>query len=476
MSQKTSIRKEIEKIQSDFDECLKNGSISSDAQVIIKALFQVLNIMVVLFLEKKTRKNSSNSGLAPSNGFGSNGNRNKKGDKAENQKKPSRCDNVKDTKSNETITPSKCVDCGEDLKDAAVTGTEDRKEVDITYEVHEHTVISEIKECPACGQENIATFPEGMDGPFQYGIGIKAAIINFLCFQMLPLQRVQDHFTGLIGRVISQATMLKYVTNFSWTLEFWEQWVIDEILKSSVIHIDETSIRVNKKTFWVHTYSCGDLVLQFIHPSRGRDAINDIGILDKYGGIIVHDCWAPYFSYEHLTHALCLAHILRELKFVEDSTGNKWATNLKKLLQEAIELVNKRKSRVLTKREYKRLLRRYRNILTRALSELPKFPEDNAGKKGRVAHTGAQNLWLRLDKYESEVLLFACNKDVDPTNNRSERDLRMTKVKQKVSGCFRAHDLARHFFRITSYLKTMKNKGYSSLEAITMALKGKIPM
>ena len=373
-------------------------------------------------------------------------------------------------------TPSKCSTCGCNLKKADIVDTEERKEIDITYEVHEYTVTSEIKECPDCGQENIAKFPEGMSGPLQYGIGIKAAIINFLCFQMLPLQRVQDHFTGLIGGVISQATMLKYVSNFSETLEFWEQWAVDQILQAGVIHVDETSMRVNKKNFWVHTYSCGDLVLQFIHPSRGRDAIDDIGILEKYGGVIVHDCWASYFIYEHLTHALCLAHILRELKFIEDSTGNRWATNLKKLLQEAIELVNKRKSRVLNKKEFKRLQRRYRNILTRALSELPEFPEDNGGKRGRPKHTDAQNLWLRLDEYESEVLLFAHRKEVDPTNNRSERDLRMTKVKQKVSGCFRTHEMARHFFRITGYLKTMKNKGYSSLEAVTMALKGEIHM
>ena len=248
-----------------------------------------------------------------------------------------------------------------------------------------------------------------------------------------------------------------------------------QLLENKVIHVDETSMRVNKKNYWIHTHSYGDLVLQFLHPSRGRDVIEDIGILDKYGGIIIHDCWSPYFTYENVTHALCAAHLLRELKFVEDSTGMRWATNLKKLLQEAIELVNKRKSRILTSKEYKRLQRRYRNILTRALQELPHFPESK-GKKGRVKHTDAQNLWLRFDKYESEVLLFSKVKDVDPTNNRAERDLRMNKVKKKVSGCFRTEEMARHFCRITSYVKTMRNKGYSSLEAITMALKGEIPM
>ena len=138
-------------------------------------------------------------------------------------------------------------------------------------------------------------------------------------------------------------------------------------------------------------------------------------------------------------------------------------------------MVNQKKSKILNKKEYKRLQRRYRNILTRALQELPSFPE-NKGKKGRVKHTEAQNLWLRFNKYESEILLFAKMKEVDATNNRAERDLRMSKVKKKVSGCFRTEEMARHFCRITSYVKTMRNKGYSSLEAITMALKGEIPM
>ena len=473
---KQSLRNEIDKLQTESHKILSNKSLPKETKFFIHSMLTILTVVVTLFLEKKTRKNSSNSGLPPSQDFGSNGNRNKERNQTNERPQAPRLDNVRDTESSETVTPTECSGCGTDLKGAPVVDTEERKEIDIVYERHEHTVIVESKECPDCGQENIAEFPQGMNGPLQYGIGIKAAIINFLCFQMLPLKRVQDHFTSLIGRVISPATMLKYVTNFSETLEFWEQCTIDQALKAGVMHIDETSMRVNKKTFWVHTYSCGDLVLQFIHPSRGRDAINDIGILERYGGVIVHDCWAPYFTYEHLTHALCLAHILRELKFIEDSTGDHWATNLKKLLQDAIALVNKRKTRVLTKKEYKRLQRRYRNILTRALSELPKFPADNGGKKGRPKHTDAQNLWLRLKEYESEVLLFACKKEVDPTNNRSERDLRMTKVKQKVSGCFRTYEMARHFFRITSYLKTMRNKGYSSLEAITISLKGEIPM
>ena len=138
--------------------------------------------------------------------------------------------------------------------------------------------------------------------------------------------------------------MLKYISQLSDSLEEWEEKARKQLLQSTVIHW--TSMRVNDKNYWIHTYSCGDLVLQFLHPSRGGDAIKDIGILEKYGGVLVHDCWSAYFSYTDITHALCVAHLLRELKFVEDSTGSKWATNLKKLLQEAVELVHKRNSGV----------------------------------------------------------------------------------------------------------------------------------
>jgi hypothetical protein len=240
-------------------------------------------------------------------------------------------------------------------------------------------------------------------------------------------------------------------------------------------HCDETSIRVNKINHWIHSYSSGDITLQFVHPKRGIEAINDIGIIPRYGGTIIHDCWASYFLCENVDHALCGSHLLRELKFIEDSTKNKWATNLKKLLQETGILVNKRKTHVLTAKEYNRLQSRYRKILTRGKRELPPFPVKN-GKRGRTKHTDAQNLWFRLTEYEEYVLKFAKVKDVDFTNNRSERDLRSSKLKQKVAGCFRTLEFAKHFCRISSYVKTMRYKGYSSFEAICLAVQGNIPI
>lgn len=473
MSKKESIRKQIDEAKKAIEAGLAKNKNPELAEA-IRSLLIVIEVMVALFLEKKTRKNSSNSGLPPSRNNGPNGNRNNnQGDRSKNG---NQLKNTRKVTTSETVSPDNCSKCGVDLSNTEVKETENRKKIDIIYEITEHTVTSESKECPGCGHLNKGKFPQGMDGKIQYGIGIKASIINFLMVQMMSLEKVSEHFRGLIGRFISDAVMLKYIAQFSASLEEWENKQIERLLNAPVVYCDETSIKVNKKNYWIHSYSYGDITLKFVHAKRGREAIDDIGIIPKYGGIIVHDGWASYFAYDNVDHGLCGSHLLRDLKFVEDSTGDKWATSMKKLLQEAAKTVAGRSlMRILNKKEYKRLKSRYRNILTRAEKELPPFPEPT-GKAGPPKHTDAQNLWLRLNEYEEAVLLFAQKKEVDFTNNRSERDLRDSKVKQKMSGTFRKLKFAKHFVRISSYVKSMRYRGYSALEAIMLALQGNIPL
>jgi transposase len=240
------------------------------------------------------------------------------------------------------------------------------------------------------------------------------------------------------------------------------------------MHVDETSLRVDKKNYWVHVCSAGDITLKFLHPKRGSEAIEAIGVIPRYGGVVIHDCWASYLAYDHCDHGLCGAHLLRELTFIVDSNGYVWADNMKQLLRETCIVVANRKSKKLTPKEYANLQKRYRNILTRGEKELPPIPPRQDGKRGRIAKTDAHNLWERLKKYETAVLLFANLPHVSFTNNRAERDLRMSKVKQKVSGCFRTSLLAEAYCRISSYLQTMANMKYNSLIAIQMALSGQI--
>lgn len=257
-------------------------------------------------------------------------------------------------------------------------------------------------------------------------------------------------------------------------LAHWEQTAIDQVMALPVLHVDETSLRVDKKKYWIHVCSGGDITLKFLHPKRGCEAIEAIGIIPRYGGVIIHDCWASYLSYNHCDHGLCGSHLLRELTFIVDANGYAWAANMKRLLQETCYRVAKRKRKRLTRREYKKLQKHYRTLLTRGEKELPPIPARQNGKRGRIAKSDAHNLWERLQKYETAVLLFAKDAHVAFTNNRAERDLRMSKVKQKVSGCFRTIEYAEAYCRISSYLQTMTNQGYNPLVAIQMVLSGQL--
>ena len=254
----------------------------------------------------------------------------------------------------------------------------------------------------------------------------------------------------------------------------WETAATLEILKAPAINADETSLRVDKKNQWIHVYSAGDITLKFLHKKRGMEAIDDINIIPRYSGTIIHDCWASYLSYEHCNHGLCGSHLVRELTCAVESNDYRFAANMKALLLETCKTVSKSKNKKLSKKAYVNLQKRYRNILTRGENELPRIPPKPNGQRGKMAKSDAHNLWERLREYESAVLLFAKKSEVSFTNNRAERDLRMAKVKQKVSGCFRTELYAKAYCRISSYLQTMANKGHNPLIAIQMALAGKL--
>jgi transposase-like protein len=474
---KDSLRSKIEDLKKDSDLLMKSDNLSIETRMFIKSMLVIIDVVVATLLLKKVRKTSSNSGVPPSQSFGSNGNRNKPGD-IESDKKGSQLPNTRNIIDEILVPINECGGCGTAFSsDVAADDEETREEIDIIYEIRRKKVSVEIRKCGECGETTKGEFPEGMDGPLQYGIGIKAAIINYLMVQMFSYERCSEHFKGLIGRFISQATMLKYVMNFYLSLAAWEAKKIKEILKMPVIHVDETSIRVNKINYWIHVYTYGNISLQFVHRKRGKEAVDDIGIIPRYGGIIVHDCWATYFSYKNVGHALCGSHILRELRYAMDceEVGAGWAMMMKDLLKEAGEVVAGRANiQILYKAEYKMLQTRYREILDFALTELPEFKRTGANGKGKPKHSDAQNLYTRLTKYEDSILMFARVKEVNFTNNRAERDFRCSKTKQKVSGGFRTFKFAMAYVRITSFIKTMRYQGYSSFEAINLKLAGKI--
>ena len=474
---KKSVRNQVSNLKSDFERLCQEGKVTEEVATVVNGLIMILEMLVAIFMERKTRKTSKNSSIPSS-----------QTDKDNSSKNESKCSNGKgktekdkkafNTRTIETVKEIKvttCSYCGELLKDVPCSCVERRTIIDIVFEKVIKHVDAEIKECPNCNKEVKGQHPDDMPGPIQYGKGIQSYVINLLICQMISLNRVQKELKTIIGTIISETTLLGYLMRLYIALESWEIQEREKILQMSCINVDETSCRVKKKNYWIHVYSSGEITLKFLHRKRGREAIEDIDIIPKYSGVMVHDCWSAYLSYSNCSHALCGSHLLRELTFTIEVHQYRWAINIKNLLREINQKVSKSEDKCLTDKEYANLQKRYRNIITRGEKELPEIPSKQKGKKGKLAKSDAHNLFERLKKYETAVLLFAKNPYVSFTNNRAERDIRMGKVKQKISGCFRSEKFAKAYCRISSYLITMANKGYNPLIAIQMALNGNIP-
>jgi len=472
---KKSLREEFDTLKAQFERLCTEEKMSSESRTLFQAMLMLFELLMAVFMEKRTTKDSKNSSKPSSQTPKDETAASQPGAKGKGKEQNNaRSGNTRTVETAQVAEVHACETCGEDLSNTPCQGHERRTKIDIIFEKVVSHVDAQIKQCPACQTTNKGPFPADMHGPLQYGPGIKAYVLNMIIAQMVSLRRVQQSIKTLIGQVISEATMLKYVMQLHHCLEPWEQGAIDQILAMPAMHVDETSLRVDRKKYWIHVCSAGDITLKFLHPKRGCEAIEDIGVIPRYGGVIIHDCWQSYLSYDHCGHGLCGSHLLRELTFIVDANGYAWAANMKRLLRETCVIVAKRKRKKLTQREYKNLQKRYRNILTRGEKELPPIPPKQNGKRGRIAKTDAHNLWERLKQYETAVLLFAKLSHVSFTNNRAERDLRMSKVKQKVSGCFRAKTFAEAYCRISSYLQTMANKGYNPLVAIQLALSGQL--
>lgn len=471
---KQSLRQEFDQLKNQYEHLSNEGKITPEVGTLLQAMIMLFELLIAVFMEKKTKKNNRNSSK-PSSQTGKDNTSTQPGTNGKGKEQNDALSaNTRTVETTQVAKVKDCQFCGEVLDDTPANEHERRTRIDIIFEKVVSHVDAEIKVCPRCNMQNKGRFPEEMAGPLQYGPGIKGYVVNLLIAQMISLKRVQKMIQTLIGRVLSEASILKYVMQLHHALEKWEQSAIERLLQMPAIHVDETSLRVCKKNHWIHVSAAGDITLKFLHPKRGLEAIEQIGVIPRYSGVVIHDCWQSYLSYDHCGHGLCGSHLLRELTFIVDSNGYAWASNIKRLLQENCTIVAKRQSKQLTEKEYKNLQKRYRNILTRGEKQLPPIPPKQNGKRGKVAKSDAHNLWERLKKHETAVLLFAKVSHVPFTNNRAERDLRMSKVKQKVSGCFRTKKYAEAYCRISSYLQTMAYKGYNPLVAIQMAFSGQI--
>jgi transposase len=322
------------------------------------------------------------------------------------------------------------------------------------------------------GNRFVATFPEGVTKAVQYGTGLKAHSVYMSQFQLVPYNRIQDYFADQLHIPISEGSIFNFNKEAFQLLADFENRVKNKLAAADQAHADETGINIGGKGHWLHCVSNDYWTLYCPHEKRGTEAMYDIGILSRFKGILCHDHWKPYYKID-CTHALCNAHHLRELTRAWEQDGQQWAKNLKNLL----ETINRKVTDAggaLAAQESQKYRLKYRALIKQGEIECPE-PIRPKGKRGRIKKSKARNLLERLRDYEQDALRFMDNEIVPFTNNLGENDLRMTKVQQKISGCFRSMDGAHIFCRVRSYLSTCRKQGVKSSHALDLLFNGKLP-
>ena len=332
----------------------------------------------------------------------------------------------------------------------------------IRLEVTEHR--AETKRCPCCGRLVEAAFPAEVTAPAQYGPRVRSLLLYFHHQQLVPPQRVCQICEDLLGQPCSPATVLATAQRTGENLTGFEQHVARGLQVAELLHRDESGLRVAGKLHWLHVASTTQLTLYWVHPKRGKEGIGLVS--PKPEQWWVHDCWGPYFTFDCL-HALCNEHLLRELKFLEEEQGQRWAGRLSGFLLACRRRVQRQGT--LGERAFKKVLARYREILRAGRRQHPR----PAAGPGRTKQSKAANLLDRLESFAGGVLAFTIFEEVPFTNNQAEQDVRMLKIQQKISGCFRTLAGAQVFARIRSYLSTCRKQGRNLWEALQRAVQGR---
>jgi transposase len=353
----------------------------------------------------------------------------------------------------------KC-DCGRSLAEAAVLEIAKKQIIDlpkikaVVTEHQAHTI-----QC-TCGMVHKADFPEGVNAPVQYGSGIKALAVYLIVQQLLPVQRTQRIFKDMLNIELSQATLQSYTVVGYHGLETTENGIKNQIVSAEVAHADETGCDVDKGLSWIHSLGTLEYTWYGFDKHRGKDALTVAELIERFDGRLMHDGWKNYLHYV-CKHALCNAHHLRELVFIDEHLKEKWAKDMKKLLLEIKETVesayNKGKNS-LPRPQQQRFRRRYFAIIRQGLAIQPPPIKRKPGQRGKIKQPPGKNLLDRLKNHSDEVLAFMYDFTVPFTNNLAERDLRMVKVKLKVSGCFRTVFGAQVFCRIRGFLSTINKQ------------------
>jgi len=366
------------------------------------------------------------------------------------------------------IHPLHRCSCGRSLVHQRVRGYDRRQVFDlpeVRLEVTEHQ--AEVKRCPDCGQDMTAPFPALVRAPVQYGPRVQAHLVYWRTQQMIPLDRISQMTEDFWGQAVSAAAIQDATIRAQERLEPFEAALRQAILDEDQLNADETGLRVNQKLHWLHVLSSPRLTWYGVHPRRGGEAMNDFGLLPLYQGRLIHDYFPPYTDYGQ-EHAFCNSHHGRELTATHEQSGQHWPLHLYQLLLGAYERVRARHT-PLPADERRFWIQGYRDLL--AQGQAANSPEPLwHPPRGRPAHSKIHNLLDRLKTHERQALAFLWDPTVPFTNNQAERDLRMMKLQQKISGCFRTLAGAQRFARIRTYLSTARKQGHNVFAAITHAL------
>lgn len=377
----------------------------------------------------------------------------------------------------ESYPVTECSGCGDSLTQVPAVSVLKRQVFDIPkieLQVTEHQ--AEVKCCPQCGQETVGDFPVGANTVVQYGPRLKAMMVYLMAGQLLPSARIGEVLRDLLGICVSEGTLYNARRECFEGLDDLELEIQDALVTSKVAHFDETGLRVNGQLWWLHVACTNGLTYYFIHPRRGQAAMEEMAILPHFEGKALHDGWHSYRQYE-CEHFLCNAHHLRELQFILERYQQGWAYQMSLLLGTIYRQVQNAKAKgqnVLGIGERQAFEDRYATILQAgfATNLIPEPPPDADKKRGRPKHSIPYNLLERLRVGQEAVLGFMHDFTVPFDNNQAERDLRMIKLKQKISGCFRSEDGATMFCRIRGVFSTLRKQNRNLVDTLVALFSG----
>jgi transposase len=452
---------------------------------LVSGLIQVIIVLAarVQALEDQLAKNSSNSGKPPSSdglkkptrrrslrkssGKKSGAQPGHPGHRLEMAAKPDRI---------ESYPVRRCSHCQASLEEVAVKQVEKRQVYELPplrLIVTEHP--AEVKCCPCCGRTTQAEFPAGVTQLAQYGPGFKAVLVYLNQQHFIPLERVGEFCEDVFQHSVGEGTIVDANAQVAETVQPVQERARRHLIETEeTVHFDESGLRVQGKLYWIHSASTERVTCYHADPKRGQEGMDRAGILPKRSGNSMHDDWKPYYTYPHARHDACNAHHLRELDFLQERYPQAWEAQMAQHLmtiKNAVAEALAQGLNGLTAEQLTSFETRYDALVEQGLALNP-VSERPPGKRGRLKQPPPKNLLDRLRDHKQAVLAFMYNFKVPFDNNLAERDIRMVKLKQKISGCFRSDEGAKVFCLIRGYLSTARKNGVSALEALKLAMCG----